>query len=117
MLSFNHTLKIDQGASVEDMVIWQTGTPPLPVDLTGCTAIAQIRSKIDSPNVLLELSTANGGIVLGGATGSITMHISPIVTKSLTWKLGVYDLLITFTDGTVLRKLNGSVIVSQSVTR
>lgn len=39
----------------------------VPEDYTGCTARMQLRREIDDPEVLLELSTANGGIELDGA--------------------------------------------------
>lgn len=42
-------------------------TDKVPEDYTGCTARMQLRREIDDPEVLLELSTANGGIELDGA--------------------------------------------------
>ncbi len=39
----------------------------VPEDYTGCTARMQLRREIDDPEVLLELSTTNGGIELDGA--------------------------------------------------
>lgn len=36
-------------------------------DYTGCTARVQLRREIDDPEILLELSTASGGIELDGA--------------------------------------------------
>ena len=39
----------------------------VPEDYTGCTARMQLRREIDDPEVLLELSTATGGIELDGA--------------------------------------------------
>lgn len=39
----------------------------VPEDYTGCMARMQLRREIDDPEVLLELSTANGGIELDGA--------------------------------------------------
>ena len=48
------------GASVPDADITRE-------DYTGCTARMQLRRDIDDPEVLLELSTANGGIELNGA--------------------------------------------------
>ena len=42
-------------------------TDKVPEDYTGCTARMQLRREIDDPEVLLELSTANGGVELDGA--------------------------------------------------
>src|SRR6186713_331399 len=115
MSAFKLNLTIDQGATFDKTVTWKTGKPALPVDLTGATARMQIRAKIDSPTVLVSLTTENGGIVLGGATGDVTMRIEAVVTAAITWRAGVYDLEIVFADSTVRRLLAGSVSVSPEV--
>lgn len=38
------------------------------LDLTGCTARMQIRNKVSSPDILCELTTENGGIVIDGGS-------------------------------------------------
>ena len=44
-----------------------------PVDLTGYSASLKVRYRADSPNVLLEASTANGRIVLNGAPHNLVV--------------------------------------------
>ena len=112
-------LKIDQGATYDKVLTWKTGTKAaaVPVDLTGCTARAQIRSEIDSPIVLLELTTENGRIHLGGPAGTIRILIDATTTAAIDWESGVYDLEIVFAGGRVDRRLAGSVSVSKEVTR
>lgn len=113
MPSFTLNLKIDQGTTFSKKAIWKSGTPPTPVNLTGCTAKMQIRDKVGSSTVLLELTTENGGIVLGGVTGSIEFcKLSAATTSQIAWRIGVYDLKITFADSTVKRKISGTVSVS-----
>ena len=118
MSTFKINLKINQGATFSKLVTWKTGTPPVPVDLTGCTARMQVRARVDSPTALLDLTTENGGIVLGGVLGTIEFcKLSATASAAIGWKSGVYDLEIVFPGGTVLRKMAGSVAISPEVTR
>lgn len=110
-------LIIDQGATFTKTVTWKTGKPAAPVDLTGCSARMQIREKLESTAVLLELSTTDGRITLGGAAGTVNLRVEAVVTAAITWRTGVYDLEIEFADGTVRRLFSGPVAVSPEVTR
>ncbi len=85
-----------------------------PVDLAGATVRMQIRAQIGGA-VLLELTTANGGLAITGP-GTITRTISAAQTAALTWTDGVYDLEVEYADGTVQRYLQGAVTVSREVT-
>ena len=114
---FKQNIVIVQGATLDLLVTWKTGANETPVDLTGCTARMQIREKTNSPTVLVNLTTENGGIVLGGVLGTVRRVMSAEDTASLTFKSGVYDLEIEFSEGTVRRLLSGSVSVSPEVTR
>lgn len=88
-----------------------------PVDLTGCTARMQIRPEVESPTVLLELSTTNGRIALGGVAGTATLTLDPATTAALDWDSGVWDLEITHPGGDVSRMAEGTASVSPEVTR
>lgn len=110
-------LAVDQGATYTKRVTWKTGKPATPVDLTGASARMQVRAKVDSPDILLSLTSPDGGITLGGAAGTVDIRIEATATAGFQWKSGVYDLEIQFADGTVRRLLAGSVAVSPEVTR
>lgn len=119
---FKVKLTILKGSTFSQTITWKAGATlatAVPVDLTSCRARMQIREELESSVVLREFTTENGGIVLGGATGTIEFGImSATETAALTWDSGVYDLEIIFSDGvTVLRKIRGAVIVSPEVTR
>lgn len=118
MAAFKLNLKIDQGATFSKLVTWRTGsTTGTPVDLTGCIARMQARSKITDQLVLLDLTTANGGIALGGAAGTIQIKLTATQTAAFTWSSAVYDMEIEFPDGTVMRRLQGVISVYPEVTR
>jgi hypothetical protein len=106
-------LTIEQGTTFEKSLIWRDKNKR-PVPLTGYTARMQIRPSVSSSEVILELSTANGRIILG-AGGSIKFVLTPELTSAL--KAGVYDLELTDSLGRVTRLIEGKVTVSPEVTR
>jgi hypothetical protein len=112
---------IFQGATFNQTLYWQSGSPSVPIDLTGYTAKMHIRSKPESKAVILELSTSNGRITLGTAgnftTGAINLFISAADTANLSvCDTAVYDLELTL-GSVVTRILQGNVIISPEVTR
>ncbi len=107
---------IYQGATFPKRLRWVApgGTP---VDLSGYTARMQVRSEVESPTVLLSMTTENGGITLGGAAGTIDLYVSAEQTAAITWEGGVWDLEIVYPSGEVTRLAQGSMSVSKEVTR
>lgn len=99
---------IYRGATYRHKLTWYSRSPnpinpsqPIktPTDLTGCSAQMKVRDTLESATVLLELSTANGGIVLGGVAGTINFYIADTATALMSWKAGKGDLIITFGNG------------------
>lgn len=110
-------LKINQGETYRHTLTWKTedGTP---VNLTGYFARMQIRSTVDSPVVLVSLTTENGGINITNAlTGEFKLFISATDTSAFTWVAGMYDLEMLAPNTDVIRLLAGSVSVSKEITR
>jgi hypothetical protein len=114
---FRVNLTIYQGSTFLKTLTWKTGEPAAPVDLTGCSARMQVRQPLDSSVVLLELTTGNGRIALGGAAGTVELSMTAADTAALTWPYGVYDLEIVHPGGDVRRLLAGKVKVVLEVTR
>jgi len=111
-------LTIYQGATFRKPFQWTAGDPAVAVNLTGATARMQLRKKITSPDVLLELTTANGGILITTPLeGKFEIFITDTQTSAIDFKTAVYDLEIVDTAGQVYRILMGSVEVSPEVTR
>lgn len=106
----------DQGSTFSRRITWKNsaGTP---IDLTGYTAKMQVRETVDSATVLLELSTTNSRITLGGVAGTIDLTASATVMAALAWGQYVYDLELTSAGGVVTRVVMGSFTVSGEVTR
>ena len=125
---------IYQGATFRKRLTWKGPLPAqTPIDLTGCAARMQVRPEVESSTVLLELTTANGGITLGGrdarakvrdggitlggVAGTIELFVSDDASTLFTWTAGVWDLEIEFPGGDVRRLAQGSISVSPEVTR
>ena len=119
MAAFKLKLAIDQGGTYRKRVVWNVGPKknPVPVDLAGATARAQIRTELTSPTVLHELTTENGGIVLNAVPGGVDLYIADTDTATFTWEAAVYDLEVVLSNGDVRRLLAGPVTVSPEVTR
>lgn len=111
----NYDLCIAQGATFQKVITWKSDG--VLVDLTGYSARSQIRATSESATPLIELTTANGRIALGGAAGTITLTISATDSASLTAGRGVYDLELVAPNGTVTRLLQGTVTISRNITR
>ena len=60
----------------------------IPVNLTGYTARAQIRTAFNSVTSLASWTTENGKIVLGGALGTVTLVVPSTETSAL-WVAGL----------------------------
>jgi hypothetical protein len=108
---------IFQGATLNQTLFYETGDPSTPVNLAGFTAKMHIRSKPESKALILELSTANGRIILNETTGSIRLFISATDTANLSvCDKAVYDLEL-YSGSITTRILQGNVIISPEVTR
>lgn len=88
-----------------------------PVDLTGFTARMQIRPSLSSETVIHSLTTENGGITLGDATGTVELLIPATATDDFDFTAAVYDLEIIDGSGVVTRLLSGNIALSKEVTR
>lgn len=110
-------LKIIQGATFRRLLVWLAPDKITPIDLSGCTARMQVRSEVESPTVLLELTTENGGIVIDGPAGKLILHLPPAATTAISWESGVWDLEVVHPNGDVTRLAQGSISVSPEVTR
>ena len=116
MPSAKHKLKIEQGATFRQSFTWEANG--VPVNLTGYKARMQMRNPIDSPAIIHELTTENGGIVFTDVlTGKIDLFISDINTSAFAFDSCVYDLEMISPTTVVIRLLEGGATLSKEVTR
>lgn len=89
----------------------------LPVDLTNYSGRMQLRAKLDSEVVLLELTTANSGIVIDNTLKTITINITAVQTAAFDFPSAVYSLELYTGTGVVVPFAGGSISVIKEVTR
>ena len=112
-----HDIIIEQGATFRRVITWKAANGS-PINLTGYTAKMQVRERVRDTDVVLECSTANGRITLGGNLGTITIVAQDEVTTTLSeMPKAVYDLELTSAGGEVTRLLRGAVEIVPEVTR
>lgn len=98
-----------------------TGEPEsaVPVDLTGSTFRAEIRSAPDLLTVILEASTENDRLVISdpATDGILSWNISTSVMAQLKPGLYVYDIVWTQPNGVVDTFVAGNITIERGVTR
>lgn len=93
----------------------------IPKDLTGATARAQFRTDADAEEALLELTTENDGLVLGGTEGTVEM----VLSESQATDIGVdegadsgeWNIEIELPLGDTIRFKEGTFEMTPDVTR
>lgn len=87
-----------------------------PVPLAGYTARMQLREKLTSETVLLELTTENGYIDIDTAAYTITLNVPASITEDLSFKSAVYSLELV-ANSIVIPFANGTITLVSEVTR
>lgn len=116
MSAATYNFTVEQGTTLIKPIVWKDSSGN-PVNLTGYSARMQVRPSVASEEVLVELSTTNGKIVIVPLLGKLTITMSPTDTSALTSRRARYDLEIIAGDGNVTRLIEGEITVSREVTR
>lgn len=117
MAAVEYNFEIEQGADFRRTFVRKKRSDGYPVDMTGYTARLQGRESFDSDEVLLELTTENDGIVIGGLDGRVHLVMTAAQTEALSWRRVRYDLELIAPDGFVKRWLFGRIRLSREITR
>lgn len=105
---------VEQGATYILKLTYKDGTGAL-LDLTGHSVQMQIRESVGG-RILASASTANGRITVNNV-GVIFVKIPPTAFADTKHTRGVYDLFLTYPDGTVDKLIYGDVTIKPAVTR
>jgi hypothetical protein len=76
-------------------------------NLTGWTGNLIIRDKPNGTAIFTSMTTENGGMVLGGTTGTVDLIIPASETATFAWNAGVYDLILVSGEGEAWALLYG----------
>lgn len=111
-------LDVYKGSTFVKIIQWKTGTPPVAVNLTGCTARMQLRKAVNDTTILDTLTTENGKLVIHEPlNGKFKIVIPATVSTAYAFTSAVYDLEIIFPDQTVVRVIEGCLTAAPEVTR
>ena len=102
---------IDQGSDFTTVISLTDSNGDI-LDLTGYTALAQIR-KIHGSTTLAGTFTTS----LVANTGQLTLSLTDVVTAAMTSGRYVYDVLLTDASGDKTRVLEGQAILTPGVSR
>lgn len=119
MAADTYDLTIDQGADWFWTIRWKVGSnarSSVSKDTTGYTARMQVRRKHTDTVTILNLTTANGGIVVG-SDGSFQLHATAVQTATMPVGKSVYDVEAIAPNGVVTKLARGQVTVVAEVTR
>ena len=115
MTAVNYNIICEQGATFKRNILYKSDNN-LPINLTGYTARMQVRNDYSSPTFIIELTTENGRIALGGVNGTIDLTIPANLTTLFIAGVYIYDLeLINNSD--VYRLIQGTFTVNAEVTK
>lgn len=89
-----------------------------PVDLTGSSFRAQLRTSEHTLNVSLECSTTNGRLVVDEpASGRVSWNVPPEILRTLEPGVYVYDMVWTNAGGVEDTFIAGTVTIKRGITR
>lgn len=109
---------VDQGATLLRSIGLKSSAKQV-VPLTGYTGVMEIRYlKTESADVILTLTTENGGIEINPTAGTVLIIATPTQTAAIAPGKYVYDLEMTETStGTVTKVIQGNLTVRPEVTK
>jgi hypothetical protein len=119
MAAETYDLTIDQGADWFWTLRWKVGSSErnsVNKDTSGYTARMQVRRLHRDDEIEMELTTENGGIVVG-SDGSFQLHATSAQTAQLIPGKNVYDIEAIDSNGIVTKLVRGTVTAVAEVTR
>jgi len=118
MAAGRRNIIIEKGATFQFNLLWKDAND-VAINLTGYTARMQVRKTVNSTDTLLDMTTENSGIALGGVAGTIAVTATATATAAISEaaKTGVYDLELVSGAGVVKRLVEGDVTIKPEVTR
>lgn len=109
-----YNFKVRQGVTWRQVFTFHQGdTASSVVNLTNYTASLTIKDKPSDSTPLATLTSANGGILLGGTAGTITVLQTAAQTTAYTWVNGEYRLTLTAPGGDTNLILYGTINVDR----
>jgi hypothetical protein len=106
---------IEKGADFTPGSITWKDANDTAIDLTGYTARMDIKKDSDSSSIL-NLTTENNRISLGGIAGTISLSVAATDTDPLIAGTYNYDLELVSGSSVITRLLEGTISVTENIT-
>ena len=111
-----HHFIIEQGATFGQTLTLRDSTNTL-INLTGFSSgQMKLKETPDASSSILDITTANGRMALGGSAGTVILTVSASDTGNLDVDDGVFDLEITSGGGVVTRLIEGTYSIRRNIT-
>lgn len=107
--------EVDQNTTFS-FVIDYTDNSNLPINLSGAIAKMQVRDTKGGSKLSFTLTSPSGGITIDGLLGKVTCTMTPAQTNKLFHPKSSYDLMITDSNNTKTKLVEGFLTLSRSVT-
>jgi len=114
MAAGTYNFTIEQGVTFT-LSLTYTDPSDTPIDLTGYTARMMIKEAASKGGAIIDATTENGKITLGGVEGTVDVVIAASETANLPAKDCVYDIELV-SGASVARLIQGTISVSAGVT-
>lgn len=113
-----YDILVDQGATLLRSIALKNAAKNI-VTLDGYTGVMEVRYlKTETTEVVLTLTTENGGVQINSSAGSVLIVAAPTQTAALDPGKYVYDLeLIETSTGIVTKIIQGNLTVRAEVTK
>ena len=130
MAAAPYDIQLEQGETFNPVWTWSWPGAGL-FNFTGYSAHMQIRSTYYAASAMVDLHSNTGGIVLGGAAGTMQPNLTAAASSALVsgpvaltkvingrsvYLLGAYDIKITDPSGVVSTLMGGNVWIAPQVT-
>lgn len=109
-----YDFRIDQGASLGKVFTIKNSDGTL-FNLAGYSAVFEAKKAYSDDYPVISLTTENGGIILGGAAGTVTLVMSADETAALDFNQAIYNLDLISPDNTKWRILRGTLCLIPGV--
>jgi hypothetical protein len=108
--------EVDQNTTFSFQVQYTEDDEVTPISLIGASAKLQVRDTQGGSKLAFTLTSPTGGITIDGATGTLTIKITPTQTNKLFYPKSSYDLMVVLDSGDKIKLLEGFMTLSRSVT-
>jgi hypothetical protein len=114
-MSGQKNFEVDQNATFTFVIEYKDGDGNA-IDLTGASAKMQVRDTKGGNKLAVTLSSLEGGILIDGPNGTLTVKMTPTQTNKLFYPKSSYDVMVIDSNLNKLKLLEGFLTLSRSVT-